>query len=132
MAKNNKSFTRREFINRTAKGAVGLAGYSLLNNTLLNANDFTNNRSTVVVVKHDNASKIEYQGNKKLYNVDQSVAQVMMDEGIRQLTGINDIGEAWKSFFPGPVWVAMWSIPSWDGTMRLFRDVSSSLRSSWP
>lgn len=25
----------------------------------------------------------------------------MMDEGIRQLTGINDIGEAWKSFFPG-------------------------------
>jgi uncharacterized protein (DUF362 family) len=54
-----------------------------------------------VVVKHDNASKIEYQGNKKLYNVDQQVIQIMMDEGIRQLTGINDIGEAWKSFFPG-------------------------------
>jgi len=97
----NKCFTRREFIDRAAKGTIGLVGYSLLNNRFLNAADVTNTRSTVVVVKHDTASKIEYQGNKKLYNVDQQIAQVMMDEGICQLVGINDIGEAWKSFFPG-------------------------------
>lgn len=101
MAKINKSFTRREFIDRTAKGAVGLVGYSLFQNPFLNAAEFSTNRSTVVIAEHDNASKIEYQDKEKQYNVDQQVAQVMMDEGIRQLTGINDIGEAWKSIFPG-------------------------------
>lgn len=101
MADEIKNFTRREFIDRSAKGVVGLVGYSLFENTLANAAMASTNNSLVVVVKHDDASKIEYEGNKKIYAVDQDVAQVMMDAGIRRLTGIDDIGEAWKSFFPG-------------------------------
>jgi len=100
MAEIIKKLTRREFIDRTAKGAIGVAGYSFFHNPLLDAADFSSNRSTVVIVKHDNASRIENQGNKKAYLVEQEVAQGMMDAGIRSLTGIEDVGEAWKSLFP--------------------------------
>jgi len=96
-----KKFTRREFIDRTAKGAAGLVGFSLLKNPLLNTADFSTSRSTVVIVKHDNASRIENQGNKKAYLIEQEIAQGMVDAGIRSLTGIEDVAEAWKSLFPG-------------------------------
>ena len=33
--------------------------------------------------------------------VNESVVQIMMDESIKRLTNISDIGEAWKSIFPG-------------------------------
>lgn len=34
------------------------------------------------------------------YAVNESVVQIMMDESIKTLTGIDDVGEAWKSIFP--------------------------------
>ena len=34
------------------------------------------------------------------YAVNESVVQIMMDESIKTLTGISDVGEAWKSIFP--------------------------------
>jgi uncharacterized protein (DUF362 family) len=33
--------------------------------------------------------------------VNSTVAQIMVDESIKTLTGISDVGEAWKSIFPG-------------------------------
>jgi hypothetical protein len=34
-------------------------------------------------------------------NIDPAVVQVMVDESIMNLTGLSDVGEAWKSVFPG-------------------------------
>jgi len=34
-------------------------------------------------------------------SINESVVQVMMDESIKELTGITNVGEAWKSIFPG-------------------------------
>lgn len=33
--------------------------------------------------------------------VNESIVQIMMDESIKTLTGISNVGEAWKSIFPG-------------------------------
>ena len=33
--------------------------------------------------------------------INESVVQIMTDESIKTLTGIDDVGEAWKSIFPG-------------------------------
>ena len=49
-------------------------------------------KSRVVVVKDDSAFSN--------YRIDQNVVQIMVDAGIRTLTGINDVGEAWKSLSP--------------------------------
>jgi uncharacterized protein (DUF362 family) len=94
MAYKTKRYTRREFIDRTAKGTVGLIGYSALESSLSKVSGMSNDNSTVIVVKHDDAG---ITGNK----VDQDVAQVMIDAAIRRLSGIDDIGEAWKTLFPG-------------------------------
>jgi uncharacterized protein (DUF362 family) len=51
--------------------------------------------STVVVVSNDNSV------NTVLQTVDAAVVKVMIDDGIKTLTGINDTGNAWKSIFPG-------------------------------
>jgi uncharacterized protein (DUF362 family) len=93
MADKTKRYTRRQFIDRTAKGTVGLIGYSMLDSAFSKASAMPNAKSKVIVVKHDDAS---ITGNK----VDQDVAQVMVDAAMRSLTGIDDIGEAWKSIFP--------------------------------
>ncbi|HIE06008.1 MAG TPA: DUF362 domain-containing protein, partial [bacterium (Candidatus Stahlbacteria)] len=34
-------------------------------------------------------------------NINQSIVQIMIDEGIKELTGIGNVGDAWKSVFPG-------------------------------
>jgi uncharacterized protein (DUF362 family) len=34
-------------------------------------------------------------------SINEAVVQVMMDASIKALTGLNDVGEAWKSVFPG-------------------------------
>lgn len=96
-----KRYSRRQFIDLSARGAASLIGYSLLHNRLTRAAGRLAGNSMVVVVKHDAASKIEYQGSRKIYGIDQEAAQAMMDAGIRRLTGIEEIGEAWKSLFPG-------------------------------
>ena len=33
-------------------------------------------------------------------SINANVVQVMMDSGVQSLTGLHDIGEAWKSIFP--------------------------------
>ncbi|HID32400.1 MAG TPA: DUF362 domain-containing protein [bacterium (Candidatus Stahlbacteria)] len=34
-------------------------------------------------------------------NINQAVVQIMIDEGIKELTGIGNVGDAWRSIFPG-------------------------------
>lgn len=36
-------------------------------------------------------------------SVNQTTVQIMMDESIKTVTGVSDVGEAWKSIFPGIV-----------------------------
>jgi uncharacterized protein (DUF362 family) len=84
-----KKISRRKFLNNTAKGTVGLLAYPLLKTS--NAGQFDNSR--VVVIEHDSV----LTGS----TINQSVVQVMIDAGISSLTGIQDLGEAWKSLFPG-------------------------------
>jgi hypothetical protein len=93
-------YTRREFFDRTAKGAIGLIGYSLLKPFATKASSMTNGKSWVVAVNHDSASVIDHTVRDNPYFVNQEIAQAMVDEGIRRLTGLDSIGEAWKSLFP--------------------------------
>jgi uncharacterized protein (DUF362 family) len=88
-----KKYTRRDFIEHTAKGTAGLIAYPIVNKSSAVLHGTTKSNSRVVVVKDDNAAL----GHK----LDKSVIQTMMDEGIQKSSGINDVGEAWKSFFPG-------------------------------
>ncbi len=95
---NPKKITRRKFMGHTAKGVVGLAGYSLLKSNLSRA---SNDRSLVVTVYDEGADRIEIIGGRKEFNINQDVADRMTETGIGRITGIEDIGEAWKSLFPG-------------------------------
>lgn len=92
MKKINRKFTRRNFIFQTAGSTAGLLLTPALKNVFgKEANPAS--KSTVVVV-HD----------EKAFNgasIDQNVVQLMMDAGIMRLAGIGDVGEAWKSLFPG-------------------------------
>ena len=96
-----KKISRRKFMDHTAKGVVGFAGYSLLKSNLSRASTANEDKSLVVTVQNDNAARIETIGGEKKFNINQDVAERMVEEGIRQITGIEDIGEAWKSLFPG-------------------------------
>ena len=81
--------SRRDFIHKTARGAAGL----LLFSSIPKATSRPTAKSTVVLV-HD----------EKAVNgtvMDMNAVQAMMDSGITRLTGMNDIGEAWKNLFPG-------------------------------
>ena len=51
--------------------------------------------SKVVVVTDTNAT------DKTAKTVNADVVQIMVDEGIKNYTGIDNVGEAWKSIFPG-------------------------------
>lgn len=85
--------TRRGFIDRTAKGAAAL--FALPAGLKVAGKDAADplEKSRVVVVKHDNALK----GSA----FQQDVIRTMMNAGITSLTGLTDVGEAWKSLFPG-------------------------------
>ena len=51
-----------------------------------------NEMSRVVIVEHENATS----GN----SINQETVQIMVNSGIKNLAGIEDIGEAWKSLLP--------------------------------
>ena len=51
--------------------------------------------SKVVVVTDTNAV------NKTAKTVNAEVVRTMVDEGIKSYTGLDNVGEAWKSIFPG-------------------------------
>jgi uncharacterized protein (DUF362 family) len=92
--KNGKNgYSRRDFIRRTAAGAAGLAAAAGFKRADAGTPADQEALSRVVVVR-DEAS---LAGNA----MQQGVIQVMMDEGIRRLTDVADVGDAWKSLFPG-------------------------------
>lgn len=93
MSQKIKNYNRREFIDHTVKGTIGLLTFPFVLNRSKEGNTVTLNNSTVVVVKDETVLR-----NNR---IDQQVVQVMVDAAIKRLTDIQDVGEAWKSNFPG-------------------------------
>ncbi|MCX7995665.1 MAG: DUF362 domain-containing protein [candidate division WOR-3 bacterium] len=81
--------SRREFLKYLGSGALGLA----FNPKLGRSSEIDGRASDVVQCFHTNATS----GS----NINEPVVQIMMDASIMALTRINDVGEAWKSIFPG-------------------------------
>ena len=101
MRDKNRTYSRRDFSKKILKSAAGFAGISFFckkspsspgNGN--NGDDLIIEKSPVIAVKHDN-STISY------YEVDPDIVQNMVDAGIKRLTEIDNVGEAWKSVFPG-------------------------------
>jgi hypothetical protein len=97
-----KDISRRDFLRFLGVGAIGLIARPRLSQALerLGKNVFPGRgepahlfASDVVQCYDDNATS----GS----TVNEPVVQVMTDASIKALTGINDLGEAWKSVFPG-------------------------------
>jgi len=88
-----KKYSRRDFLDQTAKGAAGLLVLPLSGQVSARTSALALSGSRVVTVSDDNAL-YDTQLNK-------AVIQNMVDTGIRSLTNIEDVGEAWKSLFPG-------------------------------
>jgi len=85
-----KDITRRDFIKYCGVGALGL----VLKPDLIYGKIPRGHRASDVIQCFDeNATS----GS----TIDEQVVQSMMDASIKQLTGITDVGEAWKSVFPG-------------------------------
>ncbi len=82
--------SRRTFLKYLGTGALGI----VINPKLNGAGRIENRRaSDVVQCFHTNATTGSV--------INEPIVQVMMDASIKTLTGINDLGEAWKSIFPG-------------------------------
>jgi len=79
---------RRDFLK-----TVGLAGAAGLLKPSLTFSDMLDAKSRIIIVEDNKATT----GNK----INTSVVQIMVDEGIKSLTQLNDVGEAWKSLFAG-------------------------------
>lgn len=90
--KHEIQHTRREFLKKTAGLTTGLLFSPFLNSHTLKAGAFLLDKSKVVIVKDDNSLDQSV--------VNENVVQIMVDAGIIELTGINDVGSAWKSLFP--------------------------------
>jgi hypothetical protein len=89
----NIRITRRDFLRSLALGAGGAAmGQTLLGKGIKTAMA-RDVESPVVVVKDPTAT--DYP------SINQPVVQAMMDAGVKALTRKDDLGEAWKSCFPG-------------------------------
>lgn len=86
-----RDISRRDFIKYCGLGTLGL----LVKPTLSCAKDLNIDplRSEVIQCFHEDANT----GS----TINESVVQIMMDESIKTLTGITDVGAAWKSIFPG-------------------------------
>jgi uncharacterized protein (DUF362 family) len=85
-----KNISRRDFIKYLGVGAVGL----ITKPKFPTAKETkARQASDVVQCYHDDATA----GS----SINEPVVQIMMDESIKTLTGITDVGEAWKSVFPG-------------------------------
>lgn len=85
-----KDISRRRFLKYLGAGAVGIiAKPKIPFTTKINGS----RASAVIQCFDENATT----GT----SINESVVQIMMDESIKTLTGITDVGEAWKSIFPG-------------------------------
>ncbi len=85
-----KGISRRDFIK-----VIGAGAFGILTRPARPFMEKTRSpqASDVVQCYHENATT----GNV----INEPVARVMIDESIKTLTGITDLGEAWKSIFPG-------------------------------
>ncbi|RKX68464.1 hypothetical protein DRP53_10715 [candidate division WOR-3 bacterium] len=81
-----EKISRRDFLKRVALSGMALP---LFSRSLFR---IFNQKSIVVIVKD------EYSTSGS--NINQAVVQIMIDAGIKELTGINNVGDAWKSLFP--------------------------------
>ena len=86
-----KLINRRRFI---LNGSAGVLSLPWLNRLFGKENIRTADRSQVVVIR--DAQVLNQQNVIQADRV-----QDMTDAGIRTLTGIGDVGDAWKSLFPG-------------------------------
>jgi hypothetical protein len=85
-----KDISRRDFIKFCSVGTLGLM---LRPNLFFGGTKDGTRASDVIQCFHDNATTGA--------TINEPVVQIMMDESIKTLTGINNVGEAWKSIFPG-------------------------------
>jgi uncharacterized protein (DUF362 family) len=83
-----KHITRRDFLKVVGAGTIGL----MANPRISLAR--TGRQASTVIQCHD-----DYATSGS--SVNDTVVQIMVDESIKTLTGIADVGEAWKSIFPG-------------------------------
>lgn len=85
-----KNISRRDFLKYIGVGTLGL----FVNPKIPVTGNKSISRVSDVVQCFDENATI---GS----TINGSVVQVMIDESIKTITGINDVGEAWKSVFPG-------------------------------
>ncbi len=87
-----KSISRRDFLKYLGIGAAGMVARPALA-LGLDGEDPPRDASDVVQCYDDGATTGA--------TINQPIVQVMMDESVKALTGIGNVGEAWKSCFPG-------------------------------
>lgn len=94
MKKEKKNLSRREFNSKIIKYSAGALSYPWIKKSYTENIARDTGKVPVVVVAESGVYSIKFNV------IDQNKLQVMVDSGIRRLTGIGDIGEAWKSVFP--------------------------------
>lgn len=92
---DDRNVSRRDFIKKAARTGAGIVFVPFGRSGNARGGHFPLDKSRVVVVGEDTAVDMPDQ------SINQEAVQVMVDVGIRSLTGIDDVGEAWKSLFPG-------------------------------
>ena len=94
MMGQNKKYTRRDFNKKLVKTAALVSGYQMFCKKSPTDNGGYTGNAIVYVVNDEDAVTSSNE-------INQTVVQSMMDTGIRRMTGLENIGEAWKSLFPG-------------------------------
>jgi hypothetical protein len=102
-----KEVSRRDFLKYVGVGALGLLAGPKLLPALERGLPPLTDASDVVQCFHE----LSTSGS----TINESVVQVMMDASIKALTGLNDVGEAWKSIFPGIAQSSVISIKACNG-----------------
>src|SRR5512136_1209754 len=90
-----KSVSRRDFLKLVGVGALGLIARPRLAVALDKISRSLDGSFASDVVQCYDANATTGS------TINQPVVQVMIDESIKALTGQTDVGEAWKSVFPG-------------------------------
>ncbi|HEC77627.1 MAG TPA: DUF362 domain-containing protein [candidate division WOR-3 bacterium] len=85
-----KNISRREFLKYLGVGTIGI----MAKPKIPFAKEKEGNRASDVIQCFD-------ENATSAGSVNETVVQIMMDESIKRLTGINSVGDAWKSIFPG-------------------------------
>jgi hypothetical protein len=102
-----KELSRRDFLKYVGVGALGLVVKPGLLSALDRGLPAALDASDVVQCFHEDATS----GG----TINEPVVQVMMDASVKALTGLNDVGEAWKSIFPGIAQSSVISIKACNG-----------------